>query len=123
MKGNPDSLKRSVHYWVKALSRVGQGVSELRVPANTMIELTDDFFEDTSPSQNTEWFQIDGERFEVYLDDDTFVNAELIKFIEETPDTVITLRDNEKILVKEGADEVIGRVIEYARSLRWIPGR
>jgi len=68
---NPDSLKRSVHYWVKALSRVGQGVSELRVPANTMIELTDDFFEDTSPSQNTEWFQIDGERFEVYLDDDT----------------------------------------------------
>jgi len=50
------------------------------------------------------------------------VNAELIKFIEETPDTVITLRDNQKILVKEGADEVIGRVIEYARALRWIPG-
>ncbi len=35
---------------------------------------------------------------------------------------MITLRDNQKILVKEGADEVIGRVIEYARALRWIPG-
>lgn len=50
------------------------------------------------------------------------VNAELIKFVEETPDTVITLRDNEKILVKEGADAVVGRAIEYARSIRWIPG-
>jgi flagellar protein FlbD len=50
------------------------------------------------------------------------VNAELIKFVEETPDTVITLRDNEKILVRESADEVIGRVVEYARSIRWIPG-
>ncbi len=50
------------------------------------------------------------------------VNAELIKFVEETPDTVITLRDNEKILVKEGADEVVGRAIEYARLIRWIPG-
>jgi flagellar protein FlbD len=50
------------------------------------------------------------------------VNAELIKFVEETPDTVITLRDNEKILVKEDADEVVSRVVEYARSVRWIPG-
>ena len=50
------------------------------------------------------------------------VNAELIKFVEETPDTVITLRDNEKVLVREAADEVVGKVIEYARSIRWIPG-
>jgi flagellar protein FlbD len=50
------------------------------------------------------------------------VNAELIKFVEETPDTVITLRDNEKILVKDSADVVIARVIEYARSIRWVPG-
>jgi len=50
------------------------------------------------------------------------VNAELIKFVEETPDTVITLRDNEKILVKEDADTVISRAVEYVRSTRWIPG-
>jgi flagellar protein FlbD len=50
------------------------------------------------------------------------VNAELIKFVEETPDTVITLRDNEKILVKERADAVVARAIEYARAIRWLPG-
>lgn len=50
------------------------------------------------------------------------VNAELIKFVEETPDTVITMRDNEKILVKNDAEQVIQKVIEYARSIRWIPG-
>jgi flagellar protein FlbD len=50
------------------------------------------------------------------------VNAELIKFVEETPDTVITLRNNEKVLVKERADEVVARAIEYARAIRWLPG-
>lgn len=50
------------------------------------------------------------------------VNAELIKFVEETPDTVITLRDGEKVLVKERADEVVARAVEYARAIRWIPG-
>jgi flagellar protein FlbD len=50
------------------------------------------------------------------------VNAEFIKFVEETPDTVITLRDNEKVLVKDSADEVIRKVIEYGRALRWVPG-
>jgi flagellar protein FlbD len=50
------------------------------------------------------------------------INAELIKFVEETPDTLITLRDNEKVLVKDSADQVVGKVIEYARAVRWIPG-
>ncbi|HOX05741.1 MAG TPA: flagellar FlbD family protein [Planctomycetota bacterium] len=50
------------------------------------------------------------------------VNAELIKFVEETPDTVITLRDDEKILVKERADAVVAKAIEYARAIRWLPG-
>lgn len=49
------------------------------------------------------------------------VNAELIQFIEETPDTVITLTNREKVVVKESADEVIRRVIEYGRSLRAFP--
>jgi flagellar protein FlbD len=57
------------------------------------------------------------------LNDKPFVlNAEFIKFVEETPDTVITLRDNEKILVKDSADAVVAKVIEYARAIRWIPG-
>ena len=50
------------------------------------------------------------------------VNAELIQFMEETPDTVITLVSDEKIVVKEKIDEVVRRVVEYARSVRCIPG-
>jgi flagellar protein FlbD len=46
------------------------------------------------------------------------INAELIQFMEETPDTVITLINHEKIVVKESADEVVRRVVEYQRGVR-----
>lgn len=49
------------------------------------------------------------------------LNAELIKFIEEVPDTIITLRDGEKILVAEDADTVVDRALEYARHTRFLP--
>jgi flagellar protein FlbD len=46
------------------------------------------------------------------------LNCELIKFIEETPDTVVTLTTNEKIVVREPSAVLIDRVIEYGRRLR-----
>ena len=46
------------------------------------------------------------------------VNAELIKFVESTPDTLLTLTTGERILVKESTDEVIRRVVQYGRLLR-----
>jgi len=46
------------------------------------------------------------------------VNSELIKFIENAPDTVITLVTGEKIVVLETAEEVMARIIEYRRRLR-----
>ncbi|MDR1611341.1 MAG: flagellar FlbD family protein [Planctomycetota bacterium] len=49
------------------------------------------------------------------------LNAELIKFVEEVPDTIITLRDGEKILVAETADEVVAKSLEYARRSRFLP--
>ena len=53
------------------------------------------------------------------LNNSAFVlNAELIKFIESTPDTMITLTSGERILVKESADEVIRRAVSYGRMLR-----
>jgi flagellar protein FlbD len=47
-----------------------------------------------------------------------FINPELIQFIEETPDTVITLTNHDKIVVKEPVQEIIKKVIEYARMVR-----
>jgi len=46
------------------------------------------------------------------------VNSELIKFIENAPDTVITLVTGEKIVVLETAEEVMTRIVEYRRRLR-----
>jgi flagellar protein FlbD len=45
------------------------------------------------------------------------VNAELIKIVEESPDTVITLVTNDKMVVREAVGEVINRVVAYRRKL------
>ncbi len=45
------------------------------------------------------------------------VNAEIIEFVEETPDTVISLTTGKKILVKESGQQVIDAVISYKRSI------
>lgn len=43
------------------------------------------------------------------------VNCDLIEFIEETPDTVITMTSNDKIVVTEKMSEVIEKVVQYKR--------
>jgi len=46
------------------------------------------------------------------------LNAELIRTVEETPDTLITLISGEHVMVKETLREVVDRVVEYGRLLR-----
>jgi len=41
------------------------------------------------------------------------VNADLIELIETTPDTVLTLTTGKKLMVRETAEAVIAKVIEY----------
>lgn len=43
------------------------------------------------------------------------VNADQIKYVESTPDTIVTLMNNEKILVSDSMDELIQKVIEFRR--------
>jgi flagellar protein FlbD len=45
------------------------------------------------------------------------VNSDLIKFVEQAPDTVITLVNGEKIVVRENAQEVLERVVQFRRSV------
>jgi flagellar protein FlbD len=45
------------------------------------------------------------------------VNSDLIKFVEQSPDTLITLVTGEKIVVQESAEEVLARLIEFRRSV------
>ena len=46
------------------------------------------------------------------------VNAELIKFVESTPDTMITLTTGDKIMVLETLDQIVDRAVAYGRRLR-----
>lgn len=46
------------------------------------------------------------------------VNAELIKTVEERPDTTVTLTTGETLIVKESMQEVVARAVEYARTVR-----
>lgn len=44
------------------------------------------------------------------------VNAEMIEFIEASPDTIISLMSGKKIMVGEDVDTVVERVIAYRRQ-------
>ncbi|WP_345894747.1 flagellar FlbD family protein [Natroniella sulfidigena] len=54
-------------------------------------------------------------------DSEIVVNAELIESIEATPDTVITLTTNHRLIVKEDVDEIIKMIIDYKRRIRLKP--
>jgi len=46
------------------------------------------------------------------------VNAELIKTVEATPDTIITLTSGQTMIVRESVDRIIHRIVEYRRDIR-----
>lgn len=51
------------------------------------------------------------------LGGDVFVlNADLIKYVETRPDTIVTLTGGERLLVRETIDEVLRRAVDYQRS-------
>jgi flagellar protein FlbD len=45
------------------------------------------------------------------------VNSDLIQTIEETPDTIITLTNNDKVVVHESMSEIIQKVVHYRRLI------
>jgi flagellar protein FlbD len=45
------------------------------------------------------------------------VNSDLIKFVEQSPDTLITLVNGEKLIVRETAEEIVRRIVEYRRTV------
>lgn len=46
-----------------------------------------------------------------------YINSDLIETIEETPDTIITLRDGKKYVVYETIEEIISRIVEFKRKV------
>ncbi len=48
------------------------------------------------------------------------VNSDLIKFVENSPDTVITLITGEKLIVKEPIEIVLERLVQFRRSIQLV---
>lgn len=51
------------------------------------------------------------------------LNADLICYVEERPDTYITLTTGERIVVREPMDEVLRRAIIYQQAKNWLPSQ
>ena len=45
------------------------------------------------------------------------LNAELIKMIEATPDTLVTLINGDSLMVKETVGEVVTKAVDYQRRI------
>ncbi len=46
------------------------------------------------------------------------INAELIKTVESTPDTMITLINGDRMVVKESLQDIVRKAVEYGRQIR-----
>ena len=45
------------------------------------------------------------------------INSDLIKLIESAPDTVISLVNGEKIVVRETYDQILERIVQFRRRV------
>jgi flagellar protein FlbD len=45
------------------------------------------------------------------------VNADLIEFVESTPDTMISTTTGKKLIVRETVEEVVAKIVRYKRSI------
>jgi len=46
------------------------------------------------------------------------VNADLIEHVEVSPDTVISMTTGQRFVVLETPEQVLGKVVDYQRSVR-----
>lgn len=46
-----------------------------------------------------------------------YVNEDLIEFIEETPDTIITLNTGVKIVVTESIESILDEIIKFRKRI------
>ena len=47
-----------------------------------------------------------------------FLNSDLILYVESLPDTVITLKSGEKLVVRESVEEICKKIILYQKLVR-----
>lgn len=50
-----------------------------------------------------------------------YINANLIESLESTPDTIITLTTDKKLIVRESISEILEKIIAYQRKVFQLP--
>jgi uncharacterized protein YlzI (FlbEa/FlbD family) len=45
------------------------------------------------------------------------INSDLVKLVEHAPDSVITLVNGEKIVVRESSEQIVERIVEFRRRV------
>ena len=50
--------------------------------------------------------------------DEFVINADLIRSVEQRPDTYVMLTTGDRLIVRESLSEVIGRALAWARAVR-----
>ncbi|GHT18232.1 flagellar protein FlbD [Planctomycetales bacterium] len=53
--------------------------------------------------------------------DEFILNAELIRYVERCPDTLITLTNGDTLMVLETLDDVVRRAVTYHQAKNLIP--
>ncbi|MCL1819186.1 MAG: flagellar FlbD family protein [Oscillospiraceae bacterium] len=46
-----------------------------------------------------------------------YINPDLIEFLEETPDTVLTTTTGKKLVVEDSVDEVISKIVAFKQKV------
>ncbi len=46
-----------------------------------------------------------------------YINPDLIEFIEETPDTVVTMASGRKLVVREKIDTIVDEIVAFRRRI------
>ncbi|NLL69647.1 MAG: flagellar FlbD family protein [Epulopiscium sp.] len=54
-------------------------------------------------------------------DQKVLINADLIEYVESTPDTVITMTTGRKVVAKESIEELVDLTIAYKRKIFTFP--
>ncbi|NLP46496.1 MAG: flagellar FlbD family protein [Epulopiscium sp.] len=54
-------------------------------------------------------------------DQKVLINADLIEYVESTPDTVITMTTGRKVVAKESLENIIELTIAYKRKIFSLP--
>lgn len=69
------------------------------------------------PQRYTRWTRVNMIQLTRLNGNSLLINSDLIKLIETTPDTIISLVNGEKIVVRESGEEILELIVQFRRRI------